>query len=1363
MKRILIIFVLCFAYTMTLAQGAGGNRASDSLALVALYRSTDGPNWMHKWKLMQSMNTWDGVNINDEDRVDTLVLSFNELNGFIPRELGNLRKLDYLDLSSNDLNGSIPRELGQLSELTALFLNTNQLSGSIPIELGKLIQLTILTLSSNQLSGPIPSELGQLRQLTGLPLHINQLSGSIPRELGNLIQLRALNLHKNQLDGSIPSELGQLIQLTRLTLDSNQLSGSIPSELGMLIQLTFLTLNSNQLSGSIPSELGQLRQLTFLTLNSNQLSGSIPSELGQLRELNTLTLHSNQLSGSIPSELGNLSKLTRLTLDSNKLSGPIPSKLGQLSELTRLFLNFNQLSGSIPSELGNLIQLTRLNLSNNFFTELPDLGILSRRIFEVQTNYLDFGDLLPNITRLTRFAPQRPVREGVRYDLTRKDELLLSVNVGGTDNQYQWYKDNVTIMNSNNDTFRIANVALSDSGLYHCEITNPGVTRLTLQFTLQSIADTVRVRGFDRTSDSLALVALYRSTDGPNWRSKWNLMQPINRWFGVNLNGDNRVATLQLLSNRLRGSIPSELGNLSELTLLNLNSNELNGSIPSELGNLDQLQYLNLADNQLTGSIPPELGDLAQLERLILRDNQLSGSIPPELGDLAQLERLILRNNQLTGSIPPELGDLAQLKQLILRNNQLTGSIPPELGDLAQLQRLILRDNLLTDTIPKELGKLTNLYLLNLARNSLTGTIPPQLSNFPRMRNFVLSSNKLSGAIPEELRNLTTLWQLRLYDNFFTSLPDLSHINLPDAFEVYLNHLDFEDMLPNLSRFRPFDTLYTRYRSYNPQRPLREGEKYELSEGDDLVLRINKVKGENNRYQWYKNDIPISNARDTSISLTNVNIPDAGLYYCRVTHPRFGITFLRSSEDTVVVDGVTNFSKLTDSLVLVRLYESTEGATWTNSWNLTNSMDTWHGVSLMSLNGKSRVTRIDLNSNNLVGTIPRELSSLDQLQYLNLADNQLSDSIPRELGSLYQLQYLDLADNQLSDAIPPELGDLAQLQRLILRDNLLTDTIPKELGKLTNLVLLNLARNSLTGTIPPQLSNFPRMRNFVLSSNKLSGAIPEELRNLTKLSQLRLYDNFFTSLPDLSHINFPDAFEVYLNHLDFEDILPNLSVFRPFETLPRHQSYNPQRPLREGEKYELSEGDDLVLRINKVKGENNRYQWYKNDIPISNARDTSISLTNVNIPDAGLYYCRVTHPRFGITFLRSSEDTVVVDGVTNLSKLTDSLALVALYNSTDGANWTNSWNLADSSINTWYGVTLNDDEDRVATLGLSSNNLNGSIPSELGNLDQLQYLNLADNQLSDAIPPELGDLAQLERLILRDNQLSGSIPLNWAI
>ena len=66
----------------------------------------------------------------------------------------------------------------------------------------------------------------------------------------------------------------------------------------------------------------------------------------------------------------------------------------------------------------------------------------------------------------------------------------------------------------------------------------------------------------------------------------------------------------------------------------------LTGEIPSEIGNLTNLTYLNLRSNQLTGSIPPEIGNLTNLTRLWLNDNQLTGSIPPEIGNLTNLERL---------------------------------------------------------------------------------------------------------------------------------------------------------------------------------------------------------------------------------------------------------------------------------------------------------------------------------------------------------------------------------------------------------------------------------------------------------------------------------------------------------------------------------------------------------------------------------------------------------------------------------------------------------------------------------------------------------------------------------------------------
>ena len=107
---------------------------------------------------------------------------------------------------------------------------------------------------------------------------------------------------------------------------------------------------------------------------------------------------------------------------------------------------------------------------------------------------------------------------------------------------------------------------------------------------------------------------------------------------------------------------------------------------------------------------------------------------------------------------------------------------------------------------------------------------------------------------------------------------------------------------------------------------------------------------------------------------------------------------------------------------------------------------------------------------------------------------------------------------------------------------------------------------------------------------------------------------------------------------------------------------------------------------------------------------------------------------------------------------TDKAALVALYNATDGPNWENNRNwLSDRPIGEWSYVST-DADGRVTGLLPANNRLSGPIPSELGNLANLDTLWLHDNQLSGSIPPELGNLAILHWLSLSYNQLSGSIP-----
>ena len=61
-------------------------------------------------------------------------------------------------------------------------------------------------------------------------------------------------------------------------------------------------------------------------------------------------------------------------------------------------------------------------------------------------------------------------------------------------------------------------------------------------------------------------------------------------------------------------------------------------------------------------------------------------------------------------------------------------------------------------------------------------------------------------------------------------------------------------------------------------------------------------------------------------------------------------------------------------------------------------------------------------------------------------------------------------------------------------------------------------------------------------------------------------------------------------------------------------------------------------------------------------------------------------------------------------------------------------------------------------LGLSDNGLQGQIPPELGNLENLEFLNLFGNDLQGEIPPELGNLHNLTILSLGGNRLEGEIP-----
>ena len=110
------------------------------------------------------------------------------------------------------------------------------------------------------------------------------------------------------------------------------------------------------------------------------------------------------------------------------------------------------------------------------------------------------------------------------------------------------------------------------------------------------------------------------------------------------------------------------------------------------------------------------------------------------------------------------------------------------------------------------------------------------------------------------------------------------------------------------------------------------------------------------------------------------------------------------------------------------------------------------------------------------------------------------------------------------------------------------------------------------------------------------------------------------------------------------------------------------------------------------------------------------------------------------------------DGVVNCAA-PDRTVLVALYEATDGANWTNNTNwLSDRPLNEWHGVTT-DANEQVTHLELGENRLSGALPTSLGDLTHLERLWIGHNQLSGALPSSLVNLTDLRELRLNDTQL----------
>ena len=1123
--------------------------------------------------------------------------------------LAGLNGLLTLQLGSSTINNATLTAISGLTNLTSLSVQNSPLSDLTP--LGKLTRLTQLFLFNDAFVSVGP--LSGLTNLTLLDIRGDPVVDLSP--LRTLVALQTLEMGGGAVSNAALAGLPGLTNLTSLLIQNSPITDI--SALARLPNLTQVSLVGNQLMNVAP--LIGLPKLSFVDLSNNRLT-NINALVG-LTGVSSLNLSGNFLDVSAGSAaLGVIQTLVNAGvgvsyLPQNALAAPSISVQAQGTTVAAgdSFVLSVTAAGSSP--LNYQWQLNGVNVpgaTNASLSVNKAQGANAGNYQVVVTNWL--GAVTSAVAVVTVNVPAGIVSQPFSLSAATGMNVSFSVGVVGSPPlTFQWQFNGANIAGATNATLTLPNVQLASVGSYQVSVSNLFGSATSQKVTLTLVPNQL----ITFTDPNLAFVVSSLvgkpgiSVTTADVLSMSSLVADSRGIQGlVGLEALTSLTNLVLSGNQITNLAP--IAGLTNLTLLDVSGDPVTSL--ASLAGLKRLQVLGLNGIPLGGSALTVVGGLTALTFLSAQNCQLSDLTP--ITNLTSLTQLGLGDNLITNVAG--LANMTELVSLDLSDNRLIRIAA--LTNLTSLTNLDVRGNYL-DLTP---GSEASAVIQILSNRGVAVEATAQNVPFPPV--ITLAPSDQTGAAGAALgmsvaatgtQPISYQWQFNSAalpgaTNALLLFTNLTTANAGSYRVVVTNWVGSVTTAPITLTINVPITLTT-----SPQSQA-------VRVGSSVTFNVAATGTTPITYQWLFNGVGISGATNTSLTLQNVGAGDQGVYQAQVSNPAGGsltkgalltVNFplaitSQPTNQTVTAGTNVTFNVAANGTTPISYQWQFNGA---NLFEATNSSLTLSNV--VAANAGNYAVTLQ----NVLGSLVSTTAALVVNVPVKITSQPQNRVVP--VGAIASFSVTATGTAHLSYQWELNGVNLVGATNSSLT---ITNAQPTDAGVyqvvVSNLVSTVVSTNaSLTVNVPPTITFSPTNQSVVMGTNvtfgvTVDGSAPFSFQWQFNGRSLAGATNSSLTLSNVVVANAGSYAVIVQNAAgSVSSLAAALVVNVPVSITAQPQSQN------------AVTGSNAVFAVTATGTAPLGYQWLVNGVALPGATNSSLTISNVQLTDAGVYQVVVTN------------------------------------------------------------------------------------------------------------------------------------------